>query len=558
VLKLLTINDLAIIDELNLEFGLGFSVFTGETGAGKSITLDALGLILGNRSDSSIIRRGCKQAEVSAVFEVRDNAEIARILEEQAIELEENEIIIRRVIGSDGRSRAFINNKPVTAQLLRDLGALTLNIHGQHAHQLLGLKDNQRLLLDEYGEYKNELDTVANACKEWTDANRQLEKIKQGQGQDSTVNLLRYQVEEISALEIKEGEYEELDDEHRRLANGRRLQETTQSALNHLREDEQSISSSIYTLLANLRELESVDDGLVSINKLIDDAIIQINEASDELRSYLENLNIDPEHLQSVERRISTLHDIARKHNVKPKTLEQYFSELSERLIQIENNEELVVDLENKQAAALSLYRESAEVLHKQRAKAARKMQKEVTSQIQSLGMPDGQFTINIDKNELDTPRLKGMDNVEFMVCMNAGQSIQAMRKVASGGELSRISLAIQVVASDDKTGTSLVFDEIDAGIGGGVAEIVGKLLHQLSEKHQIICVTHLPQVASQADHHFQVIKISDKGNTSTSIRKLSKDERIDEIARMLGGVKITEKTRKHADEMLKISGDTA
>ena len=558
MLKLLTINDLAIIDELNLEFGLGFSVFTGETGAGKSITLDALGLILGNRSDTSIIRSGCKQAEVSAVFEVIDNAEIVRILEEQAIELEENEIIIRRVISSDGRSRAFINNKPVTAQLLRDLGALTLNIHGQHAHQLLGLKDNQRLLLDEYGGYKNELNAVASACKEWTDANRQLEEIREGQGQDSTVNLLRYQVEEISAMEIEAGEYEKLDDEHRRLANGRRLQETTQSALNHLRENEQSISSSIYSLLANLRELESVDDGLVSINKLIDDAIIQLNEASDELRSYLENLNIDPEHLQSVESRISTLHDIARKHQVKPETLEEYFSELSARLAEFENNEELIADLENKQATALTRYRESAEALHKQRAKAAKKMQKEVTTQTQSLGMPDGQFTINIEKNELDTPRPKGMDTIEFLVCMNVGQSIQAMRKVASGGELSRISLAIQVVASDDKTGTSLVFDEIDAGIGGGVAEIVGKLLHQLSAKHQIICVTHLPQVASQADQHFQVIKISDKGNTSTSIRKLSKDERIDEIARMLGGVKITEKTRKHADEMLKISGDTA
>lgn len=557
MLKLLNIRNFAIIDALELQFGEGLTVFTGETGAGKSIMIDALGLILGDRADMSFIRTGCEQAEITAVFDIAQHRAALDLMAAQAIQNEDNELFIRRVISKDGRSRAFINSNPVTAQLLRELGEQLVDIHGQHAHQSLTKAEAQRQMLDNFGDFGEELRQVDDTCQTWLDTSQRIATLTSQNVQEAATELLRYQVDELDALQPETGEYEGLDEEQRRLANGQRLLDTANRALNGLRDEEYSIYSRIMSLLLELRELEQFDESLAKINPIIDEAGIQIAEASDELRAYLERLDIDPDRLQQVEKRLSVLHETARKHHIQPQQLDQRLEELRTRLRDFDDNQELLDELKQQQLEALARYGVAAEKLHAKRKKTAAKMQKGISGQIRALGMPEGKIAILVEKDDGQTPRPHGKDKIEFQVSMNPGQALQALRKVASGGELSRLSLAIQVIASSGKGMSSLVFDEVDAGIGGAVAEMVGKLLCKLARRRQVLCVTHLPQVASQGDHHFQVSKSSNKTMTQTHIQTLSEEERIEEIARMLGGVKITEQTRKHADEMLGISSGT-
>ena len=532
------------------------TVFTGETGAGKSILVDALGLILGDRAEVSVIRPGSRQAEITGIFDIAKNLQVRVLLDDQAIDFEEDELIIRRVIGADSRSRAYINNCPVAAQLLRVLGESLVDIHSQHDHQSLTRLNVQRELLDEYGGYKGELAAVLESFSEWREASSRLSELENAGSRDAAISLLRYQVEELDAVQPVPDEYENIDDEQKRLANASRLLETTQKAYGHLREDDHSIYDILNSLLSELRDLESFDERLGNINRIIDDAGIQINEAGNELRAYIENININPERLQELENRLSTLHDTARKHQVHPQQLVEHLEVLRRRLNEYENNQQLIEDLREKQARALKLYRDNAEALHQCRNKSAKKMQKEITRQLHSLGMPDGKLVIALESRQDEDPRPSGFDQVEFLVNINPGQALQPLRKVASGGELSRISLAIKVVARSEVSIPCLVFDEVDAGIGGGVAEIVGKLLHELADRYQVLCVTHLPQVASQGDNHLVVKKSANKAATKTQIQELNSKERIEEIARMMGGVRITEQTRKHAQEMLTISGN--
>ena len=555
MIKQLNIRDFAIIDEIELNFSKGMTVFTGETGTGKSILVDALGLVLGDRADSQVIKGDKERAEITAVFDVSSCNSVIGLLNEQAIECEDDEIYIRRVISHDGKSRAFINDSPVTAQFLRLIGEHLIDIHGQHAHQSLTKTENQKLLLDEYGKYWTQLEAVRRVFDEWSDATAKLKSLLDNNtDKDAVISLLRYQVEELASIKPEPDEYEVLDEEHRRLANSNKLLETTQKALYALREDDYSLLSRLYNLTNELRELQQYDESLSNLIRIIDDASIQVAEASDELRTYTDNLNLDPERLEEVESRISTLHGMARKHHVQPNELADHLVQLEQQLNELENSQQLINELLEKQKKSLNKYRTLAGELHDSRVSAAKKMSHDVTVKLADLGIPNGNFVIDIDNFTDQIPRPGGLDKIEFMISTNPGQKPLPLRKIASGGELSRISLAIQVIGSNRESVPTMIFDEVDAGIGGGIAEIVGKLLRTLGKKCQVFCVTHLPQVASQGDHHVQVNKSSTKTTTSTQVKLLDPGERVEEIARMLGGLKITEQSRKHAKEMLAVS----
>lgn len=552
MLKQLLIRNFAVIEELELQLHSGMTVFTGETGAGKSILVDALGLVLGDRADSGIIRDGCERTEISALFEVPENSDVHGILEEQDIGVDENGLLVRRAVGRDGRSRAYINGTAVPVNLLRSVGEHLIDIHGQHAHQSLMKKEAQRILLDDYGGYREELAKVNAACREWARLQEAISRLS-GDSDDHRArqNLLQYQVEELESLAPEENEFESLSEEYRRLENASQLTETAQKALQVIREDEFSVIHMLSTSLRDLQDAEQYDGRLASAVELLDSASIQLSEAGDELRHYLERMDLDPERLQEVESRLSCFHDIARKHNVPSQGVFELLQDLKSQLCELLGNEDRLAELEEKQALCLEQYREASNILHKRRLKTAEQVSLKVGKSLESLGMPGSRFVVKVEKQESGKPVYHGDDQIEFLVSANPGQAPQALRKVASGGELSRISLAIQVISKNDKPVPTFVFDEVDAGIGGGIAEIVGKLLHSLTDRHQVFCVTHLAQVASLADHHLQVQKSSSRDSTQTAVLALNEEERIEEIARMLGGIQITEQTREHAKEML-------
>lgn len=552
MIKQLNIRDLAIIDEIELQFNQGMTVFTGETGAGKSILIDALGLILGDRAESNIIKEGSDKAEITAIFDIRANQTIMDLLDDQAIDWQDDELLVRRVIARDGRSRAFINGSPATAQLLRAIGEKLIDIHGQHTHQSLTKPENQKQLLDHYGNYPKQLDTVKTAYSQWLDATTKLQSLLDNNSdQDAAMSLLRYQVDELNSMNPEPGEYELLDEEHRRLANSNRLLETSRNALHIFRDDEHAVFSQLCGITNELRELQQYDESLANLIRILDEAAIQISEASDELRLYIDNLQVDPERLVHVENRLSVMHSMARKHGIQPQELTGHLTALEKQLHEMQNSQQIISELLELQNNALTQYKIATKELHQRRKNVAKKMSTEVTSKLGELGMSNGRFSIAVENLNEQTPKSSGNDKIEFLVTTNPGQKPQLLSKIASGGELSRISLAIQVIGSKDKGIPSLIFDEVDAGIGGGIAEIVGKLLHKLAHKRQVFCVTHLPQVASQGDHHLQVNKASTKTSTKTTVKELKPNERIEEIARMLGGVKITEQSREHAKEML-------
>lgn len=553
MLRQLHIRNFAIIDDLELQFRDGMTVLTGETGAGKSILIDALGIILGDRAEAGTIRAGTDRAEVSAIFDTGGNDAIAALLDEQAVETDGDELLIRRVVNRDGPSRAFINGSPATVQVLKALGELLIDIHGQHAHQSLMKRDVQRALLDAYAGHHELTADVRQAWRDWQKATAALAELgDDSRDHDSRLELLQYQVNELEALAPEDGEFDTLEEEYKRLANGSRLLETGQSVLQLLHEDDQSLHSQLGHALRELRELQRLDPSLARVLDLLDNATIQLEEGANELRDYVERLDLDPERLQRIENRLDGLHEMARKHHIRPQQLPEQFVQLQEQLQRLLHSQDAMQALQQEQDESRKRYGKAAARLHDSRAKAAGGMARAVSKQLQSLGMPDGRIVIEVSGDGADTPQAAGMDQVEFLVTLNPGQPPQPLRKVASGGELSRISLAIQVICRDDARIPTFIFDEVDAGIGGGVAEIVGNLLHGLAGAHQVFCVTHLPQVAAQGDHHMLVAKSSDRKSTRTTVTSLVQRQRVEEIARMLGGVKISEKTRAHAREMLR------
>jgi DNA repair protein RecN (Recombination protein N) len=556
LIKRLNIRNFAVIDELELEFHTGMTVLTGETGAGKSILIDALGLLLGDRAEAGVIRNGCERAELAAQFDIAANPVTRGQLEELDIESDSRELLLRRVITRDGRSSAFINGSPATAQLLRTIGENLVDIHGQHSHQSLTRPETQRRLLDEFGNHTASLNSLRTAHDQWHAASGRLQALLGREtDQEATLNLLRYQVEELRGLRPEAGEYDALDDEHRRLSNGARLLEAASHALQAFADDDHALHARIASITSELRSLRQYDTKLDNIVATLDETMLHLNEAGSELRHYLDGLQIDPDRLQTVETRLSRLHEMARKHRVQPRDLAGHFARLEQQLTDMENSREIIGALQQSRDAALTQYRTAAAALHQHRLKTARKLGDEITAKLGELGMRGGKFAISVERLNEELPRAHGDDGIEFLVTANPGLAPQPLRKIASGGELSRISLAIQVVGVRDTGIPTLIFDEVDAGIGGAIAEIVGKLLHQLARKRQVFCVTHLPQVASQGDRHLLVNKTSSRTSTRTGARELNPEERIDEIARMLGGVKITEQSRRHAQEMLASAG---
>ncbi|HEX6550502.1 MAG TPA: DNA repair protein RecN [Gammaproteobacteria bacterium] len=552
----IAIRDFAIIDSLELDLGAGMSVLTGETGAGKSILVDALGLVLGDRADAGVVRQGAERAEISAEFDLRDMPGVVAWLEQQELGAD-GECILRRIIGADGRSRGQINGRSVPMQLLKELGEQLVDIHGQHEHQSLLRRYTQLQLLDGYGQHQSLLAEVAQVYSDWKHAHQQFSELRAAAAnRDARLEMLRYQVSELDALKLEPGEAARLDEEHKRLANSGRLAEGAQSALASLYEDEEG---SAYQLLSQaareLEKLAALDPRLSSVREILTGAEVQLSEAGDTLRHYLADMDMDPQRLQWVEDRLGVLHELARKHRIEPQDLLQRFQELSGELTQLERAEITLQELETRLQTLRDAYLRAAGSLHALRIKTATGLGKKVSAVMQELGMPGGKFAVEV--NSIDSERFtaNGTDSVEFMVSANKGQPLKPLAKVASGGELSRISLAIQVIAAQATAIPSMVFDEVDAGIGGGVAEIVGRRLRALGETRQVLCVTHLPQVASQAHQHLRVSKQTQAKTTLTRIEALDRKLQVEELARMLGGIEITETTRKHAREMLARAG---
>jgi DNA repair protein RecN (Recombination protein N) len=547
----LYIRDFAIIDQVELELAAGMTVLTGETGAGKSILVDALGLALGDRADSGAVRHGCERAEISVGFDVAGLPAFKAWLHEQGIDAEDD-CVIRRVITREGRSRGFVNNVSVPMQTLQQAGAWLVDIHGQHEHQSLLHRDVQRDLLDDFAGHAALREEVAKCYHRWQDLNTQWQTLRQAaDDRESRLDLLRYQIRELDALSPAAGEGAALEEEHTRLHHANHLLDTCQRALQTLYEDEGALTAQLGRTTQELTQLQRYDSRLAAPLQLLGEAAIQLDEAAAELRNYVNEIDLDPARLAQVENRLNALHDAARKHRVAVEELPALHERLAAELAALENSDVQLESLRKEIASAAGRYEELAAQLGAGRAAAATTLSNLVSRHIHELGMPGGRFSIALEARPAADYSPHGMEQVEFLVGANPGQPPRPLAKVASGGELSRISLAIQVVAARDVRVPTLIFDEVDAGIGGGVAEMVGKQLRSLGGSHQVLCVTHLPQVAALAHHHWQVSKQTRNGETFTAVAALSETARCEEIARMLGGVEITRQTRAHAKEMI-------
>ncbi|KWF24648.1 DNA repair protein RecN [Burkholderia pseudomultivorans] len=547
MLRHLSIRDFVIVAALDLEFDSGFTVFSGETGAGKSILIDALALALGERADASVVRTGCSRADITAEFTQHDR--VARWLDEHAFDTEDT-VMLRRVIDANGRSRAFVNGTSATLAQLRELGEMLVDIHGQHAHQLLMRPDAQRELFDTHAGLVADAANVARAWRVWRDATQAIDAAKAHERElQLEREKLAWQLAELDKLAPQPGEWDEINGEHKRLSHSANLIEGVRGALNALSESDDAMLAQLGAIVSKLRSLADYDAALGDALASLEPAEIQLQEAVYSLSHYAQRLDLDPERLAQVERRVDALHSTARKFRLPPDTLHEEHAARRAQLAALDAAADLGA-LEAAQAKAWEAYLADAKRLSKARAQAARALGTAVTAGMQELSMAGGSFEVALVPLADGGPH--GLEQVEFRVAGHAGVPLRPLAKVASGGELARISLALAVIASAASPTPTLIFDEVDTGIGGGVAEVVGRLLHQLGRDRQVLCVTHLPQVAARGDHHFQVAKGADAhGGTVSTVSPLDRASRIEEVARMLGGLEITATTRKHAKEML-------
>ena len=547
----LQIRDFAIVESVELDLSPGFTALTGETGAGKSILVDALLLAVGGRADSGAVRHGAERAEVTASFDLARNTAAAAWLDEQSIE-HEGEAILRRVVSSDGRSRAYINGRTMPVQSLRALGEHLVDVHGQLEFQSLARRGYQRELLDDSGGLAAQVEAVRSACRAWRalDAERQAFE-QHARDRESRLDLLAHYVAELEALDARPGEALELAEERRRIASLGRLAEGTTQVEGLLAGDDGGASAALARSQSLLRQLANLDPALAPAGQLLDEAAIACREAVASLRRYARSLDADPARQEWVESRLASLEDAARKHRVEVGGLPELRLRLADELAALQAAATSLADLDRKLAAAAEQYRSAAAHLSAARREAAAALDTKVTELMQGLGMPGGVFATAIESTEPPNFAEHGNDDVEFQVSANPGQPPRPLAKTASGGELSRISLALQVATLNAAHLPCLVFDEVDAGVGGAVAEMVGRRLRALAASGQVLCVTHLPQVASQADRQVRVSKSTERGVTRTSLEALDGEARVEELARMLGGTSITARTRDHAREML-------
>ncbi|MCA3924627.1 DNA repair protein RecN [Burkholderia sp.] len=547
MLRHLSIRDFVIVAALDLEFDSGFSVFSGETGAGKSILIDALALALGERSDASVVRTGCGRADITAEFTPHDR--VARWLDEHAFDAEDT-VMLRRVIDANGRSRAFINGTSATLAQLRELGEMLVDIHGQHAHQLLMRPDAQRELFDTHAGLVADAANVARAWRVWRDATQAIDAAKAHERElQLEREKLAWQLAELDKLAPQPGEWDEVSNEHKRLSHSANLIEGVRGALNALSESDDAMLAQLGAIVSKLRSLADYDTSLSDALASLEPAEIQLQEAVYSLSHYAQRADLDPERLAQVETRLDALHSTARKFRLPPDTLHEEHAARRAQLAALDAAADLGA-LEATQDKAREAYLADARHLSKARTQAAKALGTAVTTGMQELSMAGGSFEVALVPLADGGPH--GLEQVEFRVAGHPGVPLRPLAKVASGGELARISLALAVIASAASPTPTLIFDEVDTGIGGGVAEVVGRLLHQLGRDRQVLCVTHLPQVAARGDHHFQVAKgADDRGGTVSTVVALDRTNRIEEVARMLGGLEITATTRKHAKEML-------
>ncbi|CAE6822309.1 DNA repair protein RecN [Paraburkholderia domus] len=554
MLRHLSIRDFVIVAALDLEFDSGFTVFSGETGAGKSILIDALALALGARADANVVRTGESRADITAEFET--HAQVEQWLDDQALGTTADDghhgstVMLRRVLDANGRSRAFINGTAATLAQLREVGEMLVDIHGQHAHQLLMRPDAQRELFDTHAGLTETAAAVTRAWRSWRE---KVQAVEHAQTRDRELQLererLAWQLTELDKLSPQSGEWEEVNTEHRRLSHSANLIDGVQGALGALSESDEAMITHLASIVSKVRDLAEIDPALNDVLAALEPAEIQLQEAAYSLSHYAQKLELDPDRLAQVEKRLDALHSAARKFRLQPETLPEEHEARRAQLAALD----AAADLDSLHAAvaqAKEAFLTEAKKLSKARAKAGKALGAAVTTGMQELSMKGGSFEVALVP--LPEGGAHGLEQVEFRVAGHAGVPLRPLAKVASGGELARISLALAVIASAASPTPTLIFDEVDTGIGGGVAEVVGRLLHQLGRARQVLCVTHLPQVAARGDHHFQVAKAGNgKGGTVSSVTSLDRASRVEEVARMLGGLEITATTRKHAKEML-------
>ncbi|MFK8016800.1 MAG: DNA repair protein RecN [Gammaproteobacteria bacterium] len=554
----LNIQNFTIAEDLSLEFKAGMTVLTGETGAGKSLLVDALGLVLGDRADASTVRNGCDRAQISAMFDLSTRDDVQNWLAEQDLNDAQSECHLRRIIQATGRSKAFINGQSVALATLKNLGSRLMDIHGQHEHQSLTRPRAQRVLLDRYAGLDKPLSAVHEAYDAWYRLDQTYRTLSDANAQrNERLDLLRFQVQELNDLNLTADEYKTLADDQRRISHLAGLAEGVRVASDALGESDDSVQARLGSARRALAPLLSVDAQLEEVSQMLDEAQIQIDEADVFLRRYGADLNMDPAEHQRVEQRLDLLTDVARKHRIAPGQLHDKLTELNDKLDDLDNADDRLKGLAVELADAEQSYRRCAAALTRKRKTAARKLSGAVGKVIASLGMPDAVFSVDVDPRDAPGFGRDGDDQVSFQIAANPGQPAGPLAKVASGGELSRVSLAISVVTAKTGERRCMVFDEVDAGIGGAVAQVVGDQLRRLSDDAQVLCVTHHAQVASQAHQHWQVSKAASDGTTRSQVVDLAEKARIEELARMLGGAKITKRSRDHAAEMRTLAKKT-
>jgi len=549
MLRHLSIQDFVIVDSLELDFSAGFGALTGETGAGKSILLDALGLVMGDRAESGVVRAGQKRADISAEFDLPDVAELHAWFDEQMIDIEDGVVLLRRAVDAAGRSKAWINGASATLAQLREIGEWLADVHGQHAHHALLRADAQRALIDRYAGLESLASDVADAWRSWQAALKALHQAAaDAEGVQRERELLGWQVKELDELAFRLDEWDVLNQEHARLSHAAGLIEGASMAIDALEEGEAPVVSSLERLSARLGELAMIDSALTDAQEMLNNAAIQADEALHALRGYRDRLDVDPGQLTELDARIAAVTDVARKHHVAPEELESLHERLSAQLEALTEAAD-PAKLQARVDEAETAYRGLAQGLSDARAPIAAQLSEQVSTAMQTLSMSGGRFEVTLSPEPEGSAH--GNERVEFLVAANPSQVLKSLAKTASGGELSRIGLAIQVITSRAAATPTMIFDEVDVGIGGRVAEIVGRMLHELGQQRQVMCVTHLPQVAACADWQWSIAKSEVDGETISRVTLLDEQARVDEIARMLGGVEITDTTRQHAAEML-------
>lgn len=549
----LNIQNFTLVDQLDLDIKPGMTVITGETGAGKSIVLDALALTLGDRAEADRVRMGASRADITATFDTSAIPSAQEWLMNMDLQQPDNpqECLLRRLINNEGKSKSYINGQPVTLQQLRILGEMLIDIHSQHEHQSLLLKDTHRRLLDDFANQSELAKQVRLAFREWQSRLEHYVHLRDNAAEVSArFQLLSYQVDELEQLGLQPGELDKLEAEQRSLANAEDILHGSQQLAAICSDDEQGLTITLHRALQIMRNLPEKSAALQAAEELLVGAQIQVDEARHEIDRHIDSFNLDPERLAVVEDRLTAIYDIARKHRIQPEELPQLVERLSAELEQLEGGDAKLDQLAQQVASAEKAYRQLAEQLSAKRTKAGISLAKQVNEQLKQLAMENAKLTVSLIP-QTDKPSATGLEEVEFLISTNPGQSPRPLAKVASGGELSRISLAIQVITAQTSATPTLVFDEVDVGIGGATGDVVGKLLRQLGEKGQVICVTHLAQVASKGHQHLQVVKTASKTSAESTLIELEGDAKVEEIARMLGGIKVTEQSLAHAREIL-------